>query len=112
MLQNALTTTRRTFFRFAVTIVALAIIGVRVTGRAWAGVKDYVTARIRAVYGHDRRMQYRKSQDNPFVKKLYEDFLSEPCCEKSHELLHSHYTDRSGTVRKIKNARERFDAVK
>ena len=34
----------------------------------------------------------------------------QPYCEKSHELLHSHYTDRSDTIRKIKDAYERFDA--
>jgi hypothetical protein len=29
------------------------------------------------------------------VKKLYEEFLGAPLGEKSHHLLHTHYTPRS-----------------
>ncbi|MBP0651580.1 iron hydrogenase small subunit, partial [Mycobacterium tuberculosis] len=28
------------------------------------------------------------------VKQLYEEFLEEPLGHKSHELLHTHYTER------------------
>ena len=105
---NLLTMTRRRFLKAANAAISLAIIGVHVTGKSYAGVKDYVGARIRAVYGHDRAMQYRKSQDNPFVKKLYGGFLPEPYCEKSHQLLHSEYTDRSANIRHIKDVRSRL----
>jgi iron only hydrogenase large subunit-like protein len=39
-------------------------------------------------------MPLRKSHDNPAVKKLYEEFLIAPLGEKSHKLLHTHYTKR------------------
>ena len=56
---------------------------------------DPRAARARATYGVDRDMPIRKSHKNPSVKKLYEEFLGEPCGHKSHELLHTHYVDRS-----------------
>ena len=55
--------------------------------------------RLDAVYREDKSMPLRKSHDNPFVKKLYEDFLGEPNSHKSHELLHTHYVDRSHLLR-------------
>jgi NADP-reducing hydrogenase subunit HndD len=36
----------------------------------------------------------RKSHENPFITKLYAEFLKEPLGHKSHELLHTHYTKR------------------
>ena len=56
---------------------------------------DPRAARAKATYGVDRDMPIRKSHKNPSVKKLYEEFLGEPCGHKSHELLHTHYVDRS-----------------
>ena len=50
--------------------------------------------RIDAIYQADRDLPLRKSHDNPEVKQLYEEFLGEPLCNKSHELLHTHYTPR------------------
>jgi len=51
-------------------------------------------ARARAIYEEDKRLPIRKSHENPFVKKIYEEFLEEPLGEKSHSLLHTHYTKR------------------
>ncbi|MEW6200532.1 MAG: NADH-dependent [FeFe] hydrogenase, group A6 [bacterium] len=50
--------------------------------------------RAKAVYEEDRRLSIRKSHENPFIKKIYEEFLVEPLGEKSHHLLHTHYTKR------------------
>ena len=36
-------------------------------------------------------MTLRQSHNNPDIKKLYEDFLGEPCSELSEELLHTSY---------------------
>jgi len=51
--------------------------------------------RFEAVYRTDRELPLRKSHENPDVKAIYEQFLGEPCGHKSHELLHTHYVDRS-----------------
>ena len=56
---------------------------------------DIRLKRIDAVYTVDERMALRKSHENPAVKELYDEFLKEPLGEKSHELLHTHYTPRS-----------------
>lgn len=56
--------------------------------------KDIREKRAKAIYDEDRNLCLRKSHDNPAVKRLYEEFLKEPLGEKSHKLLHTHYTPR------------------
>ena len=56
---------------------------------------DPKAARAAATYDEDEAMTIRKSHENPAIKKIYEEFLGEPCGHKSHELLHTHYVDRS-----------------
>lgn len=51
--------------------------------------------RAAAIYEADADMTIRKSHENPEVKKIYEEFLGEPLGHKSHELLHTHYTERN-----------------
>ena len=53
--------------------------------------EDTIKARREAIYRHDEELPLRKSHENPSVKKLYDDFLKEPCGEKSHHLLHTTY---------------------
>ena len=56
--------------------------------------KDPKKLRAAALYGEDQGKALRKSHENPSIKKLYEEFLGEPCGHKSHELLHTHYVPR------------------
>lgn len=51
-------------------------------------------ARMRAIYAEDAGKPKRKSHENPFIAKLYEEFLGEPLGHRSHELLHTHYVPR------------------
>jgi len=50
--------------------------------------------RIDAIYEVDRNLPLRKSHENPAIQQLYREFLGEPLSEKSHHLLHTHYTAR------------------
>jgi len=50
--------------------------------------------RLQAIYKEDEGKQLRKSHENEYVNKLYEEFLKKPNGHKSHELLHTHYTKR------------------
>ncbi|NLY91385.1 MAG: 2Fe-2S iron-sulfur cluster binding domain-containing protein [Firmicutes bacterium] len=50
--------------------------------------------RIEAIYKADAGLPLRKSHENPAVKTLYEEYLGKPLGEKSHQLLHTHYTKR------------------
>jgi len=56
---------------------------------------DPKAARAAAAYGVDRDMPIRKSHKNPSIIKLYDEFLGKPNSHKAHELLHTHYTERS-----------------
>lgn len=56
---------------------------------------DVKAARAKATYDEDESKVLRKSHLNPSIKKLYDEFLGEPCGHVSHELLHTTYTDRS-----------------
>ena len=55
---------------------------------------DLKAERAKALYAEDRALTYRKSHDNPYIKKIYEEYLGEPCGHKSHKLLHTHYQER------------------
>ncbi|MEA2055226.1 MAG: NADH-dependent [FeFe] hydrogenase, group A6 [Candidatus Thermoplasmatota archaeon] len=50
--------------------------------------------RGQVLYKEDKDLPYRTSHENPSIKKVYEDFLEKPLGEKSHHLLHTHYTKR------------------
>ena len=50
--------------------------------------------RTEAIYAEDMSMEIRKSHENPEVVAIYKEFLGEPLGHKSHELLHTHYTER------------------
>lgn len=56
--------------------------------------KDTVRKRTEAIWREDEGKEYRKSHDNPAIKKIYEDYLVKPLGHKSHELLHTKYTKR------------------
>ena len=59
------------------------------------GVDDEVRKlRMRAIYDHDEKSEYRCSHDNPYIKQIYKEFLEEPGSHKAHELLHTHYKEK------------------
>jgi NADH-quinone oxidoreductase subunit G len=55
---------------------------------------DVLKKRMEGIYKEDKSKKYRKSHENPAIKKLYEEYLGEPNGEKAHELLHTHYVKR------------------
>ncbi len=62
------------------------------------GNSDIIRKRLEATYEEDRNKPIRKSHENPSVIQLYKEYLGEPCGHKSHELLHTHYFDKSDHV--------------
>ncbi len=101
-IEKGLLAGRRGFLKGMSATVGMMILGVRGTSVAYAQAKDYLTSRIEAVYKHDTVMKYRKSQDNPSVKKLYGECLEHPMCEKAEKLLHAVYYDRSAGIKGLK----------
>ena len=51
--------------------------------------------RAKSIYEEDSSKLIRKSHKNPYILKIYEEFLIKPNSALSHELLHTHYSDRS-----------------
>ncbi len=62
------------------------------------GNVEILKKRQKALYNEDRNKTLRKSHENPYVQKLYEEFLGAPMSEKAHHLLHTKYFDRSLTI--------------
>jgi len=60
-------------------------------------------ARAQAIYKEEEGLPYRKSHENPFIKLIYKEFLTEgPCGHLSHKLLHTTYTPRGKWIGKKK----------
>ncbi|MDQ1350513.1 MAG: NADP-reducing hydrogenase subunit HndD [Acidobacteriota bacterium] len=55
---------------------------------------DAVRARMQALYNIDQKENMRTSHGNRMVRELYEFYLEQPLSEKSHRLLHTHYSKR------------------
>ena len=60
-------------------------------------VVDVKAKRAGALYSEDEASTLRKSHENPNVQLMYKEFFGEPGSHKAHELLHTHYTDRSSS---------------
>lgn len=61
--------------------------------------KRKLQARRDAIYREDQNLPLRKSHENPYVMKLYKDYLGEPLSDRSHQLLHTHYINRRDLLR-------------
>lgn len=65
-------------------------------------------ARAKAIYAEDQGLPYRKSHENPVVKQIYKEFLTEgPCGYLSHKLLHTFYTPRGKWIGKKKVSKKK-----
>ncbi len=65
------------------------------------GNSDILKARAQAIYREDAGKDIRKSHENPYIVKLYDEFLGKPMSEKAHHLLHTHYFDKKKKVFEI-----------
>jgi NADP-reducing hydrogenase subunit HndD len=59
------------------------------------GNAEILKKRQRAIYQEDSKKSIRKSHENPYILKLYDEFLGKPMSEKAHHLLHTQYFDRT-----------------
>ena len=53
----------------------------------------YRQKRADILYSIDEKMTIRQSHNNADIKKLYDEYLGEPCSELAEELLHTSYVD-------------------
>ncbi|NCC25523.1 MAG: hydrogenase small subunit [Deltaproteobacteria bacterium] len=98
--------TRRCFLKVAGVATVMTVTGIHFVDTAKAAALDFIGKRQTSVYNADANIYaVRKSQDNPMVQKIYakDGFLHDgPCGHKSHDLLHTHYTDRSAELKKVR----------
>lgn len=59
------------------------------------GDSEILKARTKALYMEDSGKLLRKSHENPYIQKLYEEYLGKPMGERAHHLLHTHYFNKS-----------------
>jgi NADP-reducing hydrogenase subunit HndD len=59
------------------------------------GDSSIIQARFEAIYREDAGKTIRKSHENPYIIKLYEDYLGHPMSEKAHHLLHTKYFEKN-----------------
>lgn len=62
------------------------------------GDMSLIRERHASIYAEDAGKKLRKSHENPYIQKLYAEYLGAPCGHISHELLHTHYVDRKPVV--------------
>lgn len=55
---------------------------------------DLRAVRASVLYNADSKMELRKSQDNPTIKMIYDEFLGSPNSKVAHEVLHTKYIKR------------------
>jgi NADH-quinone oxidoreductase subunit G len=63
-------------------------------GQPYGATDEVRKLRMRAIYDHDEKREYRCSHQNPYIKKIYAEFLEKPGSHKAHQLLHTHYVER------------------
>lgn len=51
--------------------------------------------RAKSIYDEDEALVIRKSHKNPYIQKIYEEYLIEPNSELAHKLLHTNYLERN-----------------
>ncbi|MGL4447218.1 iron hydrogenase small subunit HydB [Shewanella sp.] len=86
---------RRKFMAVGAAFIAVLAIPVGWFSSRLAQRNDYIKARSRGLYQDDALATRRVSHANPAVEKYYKEFGGEPLGHMSHELLHTHFVDRT-----------------
>jgi formate dehydrogenase major subunit len=71
---------------------------------------DTLEKRQQVLVNIDKTSVYRKSQENPDILRLYQDFYGEANSELAHHLLHTHYNPADGDFTG-KNVRRKADSA-
>ncbi len=61
----------------------------------WTEDKNTLLQRRRAIFEYDQEHKYKASHQNEFVKELYDKYLGKVGGERAHELMHTHYKDKT-----------------
>ncbi len=61
----------------------------------WTDDKNTLLQRRRAIFEYDQEHKFKAAHQNKFVKELYDKFLGNVGGERAHELMHTHYKDKT-----------------
>jgi ferredoxin hydrogenase gamma subunit len=67
--------------------------------RCKGAYQKHAQARRETLYAIDATRPVRQSHNNPQIQRIYAEYLGEPLSETSHNLLHTHYTNRRRVLR-------------
>ena len=98
---SILSSTRRGFLKGACILSGGLLLGVRLTGKAYAAImdiRDTMKQRITSVYAADDKFPIKASQDNSQVQKMYKEFYKKPLSEEAHHNLHTKWFNRSASI--------------
>ena len=56
---------------------------------------DIRAERAKVLYKNDSEKEFRKSHENPSIKRVYKEFFGKPGSEKAHHVLHTSYVART-----------------
>lgn len=62
------------------------------------GNMDILEKRMEAIHEVDRNKKIRFAHNNPYIQKIYSEFLEHPGSEKAHELLHTKLVKRERLI--------------
>jgi len=94
-IENPVRLTRRQFMTISGIVIALLALPVVWIASLASKKNDYILARTKGLYLDDTKSNIRVSHANRSVEKYYRDFGGKPLGEKSEELLHTKYIDRT-----------------
>ena len=86
---------RRKFMAIGAAFIAVMAIPVGWFANKVAKRNDYIKTRSAGLYKDDATAKLRVSHANPAVEKYYKEFGGQPLGHMSHDLLHTHFVDRT-----------------
>jgi ferredoxin hydrogenase small subunit len=86
---------RRKFMVIGAAFAAVIAVPVGWFSSKLAKRNDYIKARSAGLYKDDTIAKVRVSHGNPAITKYYEEFGGKPLGHLSHDLLHTHFVDRT-----------------
>jgi len=62
----------------------------------WTTDREVLLKRREAIFKYDKEHKYQAAHQNQYIKDLYDRYIGTVGSPKAHELMHTHYSDKSG----------------
>ncbi|HOY46440.1 MAG TPA: [Fe-Fe] hydrogenase large subunit C-terminal domain-containing protein [Candidatus Dojkabacteria bacterium] len=61
----------------------------------WTTDREVLLKRREAIFKYDKEHKYQAAHQNQYIRDLYDKYIGVVGSAKAHELMHTHYTDKS-----------------